>query len=133
MAEEMKKAPAGPAMEAKKMQPAAKMSGGMPNAKDVEENKVIAAIGYLGILCFVPLLMKKESAFAQFHGKQALAIFIVEVAAAVVNLIPVLGWIISLVLFLVCGVASIMGIINAVGGKQKEIPGFTMIAEKLNI
>ena len=41
----------------------------MGDPKDVEENKLIAAVGYLGILFLIPLLAKKDSPFAQFHAK----------------------------------------------------------------
>ncbi len=98
-----------------------------------QEDHLIAAIGYLGLLCFVPLLLKPDSDYAQFHGKQGLSIFIVEVVIAIVGIIPVLGWLISMVGFIVCALASVYGIINAMQGNKTEIPGFSIIHEKLNI
>ncbi len=109
-------------------QPAPKQS-----SKDVEENKAIAAIGYLGILCFVPLLAKKESKFAQFHAKQGLVLFIVEVIGVFLHIIPILGWIVAWMLFIACAVASIMGIVNAINGEEKDIPGVAELAKKFNI
>ena len=47
--------------------------------QDVENNKVIAAIGYIWILCLVPLFLRRRSAFAQFHAKQGLVLFILEI------------------------------------------------------
>ena len=47
-----------------------------PQDSEIESSKFFAAVGYLNVLCFVPLLLKKESKFAQFHGKQALVLFI---------------------------------------------------------
>ena len=38
-----------------------------PNkAKDIEENKYIAILSYVWILCLVPLLLKRDSEFVQF-------------------------------------------------------------------
>ncbi len=50
-----------------------------PNSKDVEDNKLIAAIGYVSILFVLPMFLKKNSKFAQFHAKQGLLLFIIEV------------------------------------------------------
>ena len=44
--------------------------------KEIQEGKMYAVIAYLGILCLVPLLLKKENKFALFHGKQGLVLFI---------------------------------------------------------
>ena len=39
-----------------------------------ESEKFLAAIGYISFLCIVPLLLKRDSNFAQYHGKQALLV-----------------------------------------------------------
>ena len=44
------------------------------SSKDVEENKAMAAIGYLGILFLIPLLANKDSPFAQYHAKQGMVL-----------------------------------------------------------
>lgn len=104
-----------------------------PDKKDIEDNKAVAAIAYLSILCFVPMLTQKESKFAQFHAKQGLAIFIVEVVASIIWIIPILGWFIGFIAYAACTIASLYGIINAINGKQIEIPGFSNLAKKLNL
>jgi uncharacterized membrane protein len=101
--------------------------------KDIEENKVIAAIGYIGILCLIPLLAKKESKFAQFHGKQGLVLFIAWIIIWVINIIPVLGWIISFVCSVLLLVLSIMGLINALSGKYWKLPFLGEYAEKIKL
>lgn len=112
-------------------QPTAPVSGGN---KDVEENKMIAALGYVWVLALVPFLAKKDSPFAQFHAKQGMVLFIGEVASAILYIVPVvnifwffIGWIVSL-LFLVL---SIIGIINAYNGQMKELPVIGGIAKQL--
>ena len=54
----------------------------------IQEGKFFAAIGYLSVLCFVPILLKKNNQFAQFHGRQALVLFIFEIAAGILKVVP---------------------------------------------
>lgn len=92
-------------------------------AKDIAENKAIAAISYLGILFLIPLLAKKDSPYAQFHAKQGLALFVLEVIYGFATAIPFLGWfLISWVVGIFVFVLFIMGLINALGGKCVELP-----------
>lgn len=37
-----------------------------------EAEKLLSAVGYISFLCIIPLILKRDSNFAQFHGKQAL-------------------------------------------------------------
>ena len=103
------------------------------NSKDVEENKAMAAIGYLGILCLIPLLAKKDSPFAQYHGKQGLALFIGEVILGFVWIVPFLGWIIGGVGWLIAFILFIMGLMNALSGKMKPLPVIGKMAENWKI
>ncbi|MFV0399743.1 MAG: DUF4870 domain-containing protein [Oscillospiraceae bacterium] len=101
--------------------------------KDIEENKVMALLSYIGFLFLVPMLAKKESPYAQFHAKQGANLFILEIIVSVVFFIlglilggiPVIGTIISIISWLasLClGILAILGIVNAVTGKAKELP-----------
>lgn len=94
--------------------------------KDIEDNKVVAAIGYLWILFLVPLLLKKESPFAQFHAKQGLVLCI---AAIVFSVIPFFGWLANLVLFVV----AIIAIVKTLSGEAWEIPFVKDMVKKINI
>ncbi len=102
-------------------------------SKDVEENKAIAAIGYLGILFLIPLLAKKDSPFAQYHAKQGMVLFIFEVIFSFIVVIPILGWVISPIGWLFAFILFIMGIINALGGKKQPLPVIGQFAEKIKI
>jgi uncharacterized membrane protein len=92
---------------------------------DIKENKVWALLSYLGILCLIPLLAKKDSKFAQFHAKQGLLLVI----GWVVSWFPILGWIIGIIVL----VLSIIGIVNVLSGEMKKLPLIGDYAEKLNI
>jgi len=93
------------------------------SGKDIEESKAMAAISYLGILFLIPLLAKKDSPFAQFHAKQGLALFVLEVIYGFATAIPFIGWfLISWVVGIFIIVLFIMGLVNALGGKCIELP-----------
>lgn len=103
------------------------------DSKDIEDNKVMSFLAYLGILFLVPLLGAPNSKFARFHANQGLVLLLAEVAygvaygilSMILGLIPFLGGILIFVLgllWIVFGVMAILGIINAVNGKAKELP-----------
>ena len=97
--------------------------------KDAQDNKLMGILAYLGILFLVPYFAAKESPFAKFHANQGCVLFIVEIAisilAAILGYIPFIGWILSILLYLLslgCFVFAILGIINAAKGEIKELP-----------
>ena len=105
-----------------------------PAAADVEKNKVMGILAYLGILWLVPLLAAKDSPFARYHCNQGLVLFLGALAAWIVTIvldmvlvfIPILGWFLMIVLHigLILGVLAlaIIGIINAANGACKPLP-----------
>lgn len=90
------------------------------DAQDIEKNKVMAVLAY--ILFFIPLLAAKDSKFARFHTNQGLVLFLGGIIASVVAVIPVIGWIVAPIAGLVITVLAIIGILNALNGKAKELP-----------
>ena len=98
---------------------------GQGEDKDVQDNKLWALLGYLGILCLIPLLAKKDSKFAQFHAKQGLILLIGEFFVWV----PFFGWLLGLFILILW----IMGIINVLSGKMKPLPVVGDLAAKINL
>ncbi|MGN0618336.1 MAG: zinc-ribbon domain-containing protein [Ruminiclostridium sp.] len=114
---------------------------------DIEANKVVCGISYLGILFFLPLIACPNSRFGKFHANQALLVLILMVAggfiANVIGMIcgafwaiPALGAIMNVVsgvVSAVCGIvpfaAFIFGLVNALCGKAAELP----IIGKINL
>ena len=104
--------------------------------QDIKENKLVAAIGYLGILFVIPMFVKKDSPYAQFHGKQGMGLFIVSTVLSFIfgffgifAIIPFIGWLIFIfgalifgLVFLVLFVFMIIGIYKAATGKAYELP-----------
>jgi len=102
-------------------------------SKKEEDNKLMGILSYIGVLCLIPLLTKKDDEFVFFHAKQGLVLFIAEVLTAFVAAIPLLGWIIAPIASLVWIVLSIIGIINVLGDKTKELPLLGKYADKIKI
>lgn len=100
---------------------------------DTQNDKLFAAIGYLGILCLIPLLLKKDSAFCQHHGKQGLVLLIAWLILWVGNVIPVLGQIVWAVGSVALLILLILGIINALNGKMWEMPVLGEYAKQIKI
>ncbi len=100
---------------------------------NVDDTKVIAAIGYLGILCLVPLLLKKDDKFAQHHGKQGLVLLIAWVALWIVSWIPILGWFVGLFGGVALLILVIMGIMKALAGEMWEMPVLGKYADQIKL
>lgn len=115
-------------------EPATAQSGGQqPDPQDVEENKHIAALSYVWILCLVPLLTKQDSPYAQHHAKQGLVILIASFSLMFVGWIPLLGWLIAFFGGIGLFILAITGIINALNGVMWEAPVLGEFAKKINL
>lgn len=103
------------------------------DASDIQNNKVMGILSYLGILVLVPIFAAKESKFARFHANQGLIVLIFQAAISItlgilavfLSYVPVvrvlfavIRWLISTALVL----PSVLGIVNAARGLAKEIP-----------
>lgn len=113
---------------------------------DIQANKVMGILAYIGPLVFVPMFGAKGSRFARFHANQGLISFILNVGYGIVHFILTLilqaifplEWVslfsvsrgaIYNILATVLGLLwiplaaiAVLGIINAANGKAKELP-----------
>lgn len=103
----------------------------MSSSKDIDENKLMAALAY--VIVFIPLFLAKDSKFAQFHTKQGLVLFVGWIFIAFLNVIPILGWILSPILALVAALIAILGIVMALQGKEYRIPIIAEFADKIKM
>ena len=97
--------------------------------KDIQDNKIMAVLAYIGLLLLIPLFAAKNSKFARFHVNQGLPLMIVGLAIGIISiplgLIPIVGIITSIIFGLagLCVLAlAILGIVNAATGKAKKLP-----------
>lgn len=112
------------------------------DAKDIADNKLMAILAYFGILWLIPYFARKESKYVQYHCKQAFTLFLVGIAYTVLSMVlraiiktphyyygvyygsytpgwvSTILWLISIPIFIL----SIIGIINVVNGRAKELP-----------
>lgn len=90
----------------------------------VQKNIAMAVVAY--IIFFIPLLTgdAKKDPFVKYHTKQGLVLFLLVVAINVIGMvIPFYLWFtISWILSLGSLALLVLGIINAVNGKQEPLP-----------
>lgn len=120
--------------------PPADTTTGYDEKADIEQNKVMAVLAYLGILVLIPLFAAKESKFARYHANQGVILLIACVAWFIIDAIltailwsimvramsawglyTTLATVLNLV-YIVFTVLAILGIVNAWNGKMKELP-----------
>lgn len=94
------------------------------------EQTIMAGLSYVGPLVLVPFLTKKEDPFIQFHVKQGMLVFGIDIVVWILG-----GWLFFLapILNLVALVFSIIGIINALKQTEKELPIIGKYASHIKI
>lgn len=100
--------------------------------QDIEEGKGLAIISYLTIIgTIIAFFMnnEKKNAFAAFHTRQALGLwltyFIVAWAVSGFD-----NWFATLGFWLFFGILFIYGFINAVAGRPQEVPVLGSLFQK---
>jgi fumarate reductase subunit D len=101
------------------------------------DRTIFLVLSYLGILCLIPLLAKKDDAEVQWHAKNGTVLFLAEIAWVVVRIalayagVGCAGSIVGCVVWLGFLALSIVCIVKAVGGQRFRIPFLTDLAEKM--
>ncbi|MFC2185764.1 DUF4870 domain-containing protein [Fulvivirgaceae bacterium LMO-SS25] len=91
----------------------------------IAEGKSIATIAYVTLIGLIVAFVQngeKKNAFARYHIRQSLGLMCTGFALSLVNIIPLLGWIISILGVIGLMVLWIMGLMNAINGKEQPIP-----------
>lgn len=101
--------------------------------REVEKNKILAAISYLGVLCLVPLFLKKSSPYVQFHAKQGLVLLIAEIIISFVNIIPFFGFMVWAFAGLLFFIISMVALVRTWNGESWEIPVISDYAKKIEL
>lgn len=100
---------------------------------DFSQKNLIAAASYFGPLVVIPFLTNKEDPFTKFHIKQGLVLLIVYLILYVFGGFMYFLWpIISLINFGLL-VLSIIGIVNTLQRKEKELPLLGQFASHIKI
>lgn len=92
----------------------------------VTEGKEIAIIAYLtiiGLIIAFVMNRDKKYEFASYHIKQVLGLAVIGLAIYVLSmLVPIAGWIFSILITIPMLIIWLLGLMNAINGKKKPIP-----------
>lgn len=89
--------------------------------QDIEKNKTLAAFAML--LFFLPLVACPESKFGRFYANQGLILFILSIGGSIIlSIIPFIGWVLLPLYSIAILVLAVLGLINGLNGKAKELP-----------
>ncbi len=111
--------------------------------EEIESGKTMGILAY--VFFVIPLLTARDNKFAMYHTEQAIVLWIVFVvvyiAVIILNIVVgmisnSLGCVVSILGFLpwiAYVVLWIMGLMNAIGGKVKELPVIGKYGAKLNL
>ena len=93
-----------------------------PEMTTDKSTAIIAYITLIGLIVAIVMNNEKKQPFASYHIRQSLGIILTGVALGFVNIIPFLGWIISILGVIVLFVLWILGLISAIQGQEKPVP-----------
>lgn len=111
-------------------------------AEDIEQNRPMAVLAYMGPFVVVPLIFARESRFARFHANQGLLLFLLEFGLWMVNW--VLGFLFmpnlsrtasgffnaiahlygfaAGIIWAVFAIMALAGILHAIAGAEDKLP-----------
>ncbi|MEA3249925.1 MAG: hypothetical protein U9Q03_06275 [Patescibacteria group bacterium] len=98
--------------------------------KDMDSTRcLMAALSYLNVLFLIPLLFAKKDKYVKLHLRQGIVLFAAYVIVSAVVWFPVIGWMLGLFLLVI----SIYGFLQALSGKEWELPYIGKYASKIRI
>ncbi len=103
--------------------------------KKDDDSKLFAFLAiFLSVVGFIiALLAKRNNGYVMFYAKQSLILFIGFVGAWVINIIPILGQIISVIMHVILIVLWIIALVNSISGKKIETPIIGKYAKEINL
>ncbi len=97
-------------------------AGGSMPMSDKSKNTLMAILAYIGPLVIVSFLVDKETPFVKFHIKQGLVLFVIEIVIWFLSSMLWSLWMIWQLVNIIVVIFSVLGIVNAAQGKEKELP-----------
>lgn len=89
------------------------------NIMDKKVTSIVAYITWVGLLI---AFVAGDREGAKFHLNQALVIWIVGIINVLIRFIPLIGGILSTLISILILICTILGIIYAAQGQEKEVP-----------
>jgi len=96
--------------------------------EDIKKNKDICILSYIGIFFILTFIICRNSKFGRFHTNQGLVLFLSELVLSVaagfgkILTFNLFSGIVSAVISIVSLFYLVVGIMNAVNGRAKELP-----------
>ncbi|MDP4001407.1 MAG: hypothetical protein Q8P83_04170 [bacterium] len=103
-----------------------------PHQENKSHNKLMAVLAYLGILIVIPFLVSPQDKYVKFHLKQGAVLLITWIIIWALTFIEIPFNFLTPLLSLGAFVLTIMGIINALTDKEKELPLIGHLGNKIN-
>lgn len=102
---------------------------GQEAGKEGQTTAIISYLTLIGLIIALVMNSEKKSAFASFHISQMLGLCVCGLALGIIGMVPVLGWLISILGSVFLLILWILGIVNAATGKEKAVP---VLGKKFN-
>ena len=94
-------------------------------------SQLLAALSYLGILCFVPLIISRDDEFVYFHAKQGLVLWMWSVLAMFALHLPGIGkWLVGFSSMAVV-ILSLAGLASVALRRAWKLPLINTVAAKI--
>lgn len=97
-----------------------------------DDARIAAVMAYVPFLCFIPLLNMRDNKEAQFHARQGVVLFLLELLAGLFLIDGIADFVFKAVL--VAAVAfSVAGVYFALQGKKFRLPVIGDLADKTKL
>ena len=91
--------------------------------------RTLGVLAYMGVLCFIPLMVGRSDDFVRFHARQGLVLWGLSVLAGFIFFVPGIGKLVFSVTTLLVVVYSLIGIISVVLRRAWKLPVVHTMAE----
>lgn len=93
--------------------------------------KLLSALSYFGVLCFIPLMANKDDEVVAFHAKQGLILWVWTMAAFFILYLPGAGRILFQISTFAIPAYSVVGLVAVILQKEWKLPGVYELSLKL--
>ena len=109
--------------------------------RSIEAYGSTSIVFYRALIGSIPLViwvlrsprLRQGADLRQMNAKQGLVLLIAGVIGMFIGVIPIIGWLLAPFITLAWLILAVLGIVNVVGNKEKELPILGQYADKLNL
>lgn len=97
-------------------------SSGIKNETSDKTTGIIAYLTIFGLIAAIIMNKEPKNEFASYHIRQSLGLCVTGIGLFVVGLVPLIGWLISIIGTIFIVILWLLGFINAINGHEKPVP-----------